>query len=520
MSRKHPHGIMSKNQGQWLWEKFVDYYETFQDSSSRDSKPENYIKVIDADIGRKLNFQRLAIHHITLPQQCRTSSPHAESLEEEFIYVLKGQPHVWINGYVYQLDVGHAVGFPAGTGIAHTFINNSGSEVELLVLGERTKKENLCSFPVNPELEATMEIWWHDAPTHTLGPHNGLPGVVQQNEIGSTPPKCTVFCPGKERGAPFHYPGDNETFGEGFRISDEVGLKALGVWYEILPPGRRSAFPHAHTHEEEFIYVLQGNPTVWMNGYVRELEPGMFVAFPPGTGISHVVINDTNDPVMYLGVGEAQEFPDEKIIYPMNPLRELECQRKGWHWSDVAKHEFGSHSGRPREEFPEHLAFVPCEVAKAGEVLQIFNTAPGYFEKVDGCQPTLAMATHAIEDMPPKRSETYIKDFLIIKYLGKQVGVVDLHVNHPEQGICYLGLLLISDDFSGRGLGRRCHALIEDYVKRAYNCRTMRLGVSSDNDVSGFWSKLGYVANGKTYEWKGEKKTTMVREFDKEIANG
>ena len=73
-----------------------------------------------------------------------------------------------------------AVGFPAGTGLAHNFINNTDKDVELLVLGERTKKENLCSFPVNPEQKDTCNIWWSDAPTRSLGPHNGKPGPIDQ----------------------------------------------------------------------------------------------------------------------------------------------------------------------------------------------------------------------------------------------------------------------------------------------------------------------------------------------------
>ncbi|MBP9708567.1 MAG: GNAT family N-acetyltransferase [Oligoflexales bacterium] len=496
-----------------MWDKYFGDCNDLLKESNKDVKPENSIKVFDTDIGRKLNFQRLAIHHIILAPQSRTSYPHAESLKEEFVYVLKGRPHVWINGHIYHLETGHAVGFPAGTGIAHTFINNSETDIELLVLGERTKKENLCYFPINPELEVSTQIWWHNAPQLALGPHNGLPGAALPNEIGGALPKCVLFCPKHSQSRLFHYPGDNETFGQGFRISNEVDLKALGVWYEILATGRRSAFPHAHTHEEEFIYVLQGRPAVWMNGYIKQLQPGTYAAFPPNTGIAHVIINDTSEPVIYLGVGEAQEFPDEKITYPLNPLRELECKRKGWNWFNVPRLPFGSHSGRPREAFPEHLALVPCDESDVDEVLHIFNSAASYFEKVEGSQPTLKMAQNIIKDIPKKISDKYIKDFLFIELQKEKIGIVDLHVNHPEDGVCYLGLLLISNSKSGKGLGRKCYTLIEDYIIRAHSCKKIRLGVSADNDVSAFWEKLGFLANGNSYEWQGERS----KEFEKDI---
>ena len=95
---------------------------------------------IGAPLARGLRLNRLGIHHERLPPGRRTSYPHAESDEEEFIYVLEGYPEVWINGYLWKLEPGDSVGFPAGTGVCHTFINNTSEEVRLLVVGEANKK--------------------------------------------------------------------------------------------------------------------------------------------------------------------------------------------------------------------------------------------------------------------------------------------------------------------------------------------------------------------------------------------
>lgn len=94
---------------------------------------------IGAPLGRGLRLNRLGIHHERLPPGRRTSYPHAESDEEEFIYVLEGYPEVWINGYLWKLEPGDSVGFPAGTGVCHTFLNNTEQEVRLLVVGEANK---------------------------------------------------------------------------------------------------------------------------------------------------------------------------------------------------------------------------------------------------------------------------------------------------------------------------------------------------------------------------------------------
>ena len=202
---------------------YIGDFSKYQDLSNIDKISQNYVKVIDADIGRNVSFNRIAIHHITLLPCHRTSLPHAESLEEEFIFVIRGTPHLWLNGYIYGLKEGYAIGLPAGTGIAHTFINNSNSNVELLVVGERTKKENLCAFPVNPELKNSSPIWWESYPKFKLGPHNGHPGPIKENEWGGSNPSCVVFCPSSERSKQFcYYPGDNEIFGGGVCITDLV----------------------------------------------------------------------------------------------------------------------------------------------------------------------------------------------------------------------------------------------------------------------------------------------------------
>jgi GNAT superfamily N-acetyltransferase len=120
-------------------------------------------------------------------------------------------------------------------------------------------------------------------------------------------------------------------------------------------------------------------------------------------------------------------------------------------------------------------------------------------------------------DGPKKQSEKYFKEFLIIDLNDEPVGVLDLHANHPKAGVCYLGLLLIKEDCFGKGLGRRCYELAEDYIKRALGCSKLRLGVSDANDVAGFWEKQGFTHNGKTYNWTGEAKISMVRDFEKVI---
>jgi uncharacterized cupin superfamily protein len=134
---------------------------------------------IGAPFGRHFGLTRLGVHHERLPPGRRTSYPHAESAEDEFVYVLEGEPDVWLDGHLHRLKPGCGVGFPAGTGLCHTFINNSDAEVRLLVVGEPSKAENRIVYPRNPEQRPRREDWWHDHPQRPLGGHDGLPDKVR-----------------------------------------------------------------------------------------------------------------------------------------------------------------------------------------------------------------------------------------------------------------------------------------------------------------------------------------------------
>lgn len=133
---------------------------------------------IGTRFGQHFGLTRLGIHHERLLPGRRTSYPHAESAEEEFVYVIAGTPDVWLDGELHRLRPGDAVGFPAGTGICHSFLNNSAREVRLLVVGEAHKAENRVFYPRNPE-QATRKDWWSDPPARAMGDHDGLSDSVR-----------------------------------------------------------------------------------------------------------------------------------------------------------------------------------------------------------------------------------------------------------------------------------------------------------------------------------------------------
>jgi uncharacterized cupin superfamily protein len=137
---------------------------------------------IGSPFGRHFGFARLGIHHEVLPPGRRTSWPHCEQTEDEFVYVIEGRPDVWLDGTLHRLAPGDGVGFPAGTGLCHTFINNTETDVRLLVVGDRKREDNRYHYPLHPARNAQIGAdHWKDVPARPMGPHDGLPDRLRQS---------------------------------------------------------------------------------------------------------------------------------------------------------------------------------------------------------------------------------------------------------------------------------------------------------------------------------------------------
>jgi uncharacterized cupin superfamily protein len=99
------------------------------------------------------------------------------------------------------------------------------------------------------------------------------------------------------------------------------GLGNFGVNLTRLAPGAISALRHAHTAQDEFIYVLAGKTL---------LEPGMCTGFAAGGGDAHQLINRSAAEVLYLEVGD--RTPGDRVTYPDDNLA-AELTDAGWRFT-------------------------------------------------------------------------------------------------------------------------------------------------------------------------------------------
>ena len=116
------------------------------------------------------------------------------------------------------------------------------------------------------------------------------------------------------------------------QIGDLFGLTNFGVNLTRLAPNAVSALRHAHTRQDEFVYILQGRPTLHTDEGRTQLSPGMCAGFRAGTGNGHRLINDTAEDVVYLEVGD--RTPGDEGSYPDDDLQAALVEGK---WKFVHK---------------------------------------------------------------------------------------------------------------------------------------------------------------------------------------
>jgi uncharacterized cupin superfamily protein len=110
-------------------------------------------------------------------------------------------------------------------------------------------------------------------------------------------------------------PFDKERVGCFRDLGRAAGSRSLGVGLDRLSPGERTSFTHAHSHEEEFLYVVEGEC------HVRLIEPGKqprevplraghAVSFVAGTRLAHCFVNHGSRDCVLLTVGERKRYVD------------------------------------------------------------------------------------------------------------------------------------------------------------------------------------------------------------------
>jgi uncharacterized cupin superfamily protein len=97
-------------------------------------------------LGDLFGLTNFGVNLTRLPPGAASSLRHAHARQDEFVYILHGSPILHTDEGRLQLSPGMCAGFKAGTGNAHSLINESSEDVLYLEVGDRTEGDNV-SYP-------------------------------------------------------------------------------------------------------------------------------------------------------------------------------------------------------------------------------------------------------------------------------------------------------------------------------------------------------------------------------------
>jgi len=103
-------------------------------------------------------------------------------------------------------------------------------------------------------------------------------------------------------------------------LGDALGLTHVGVNLTTLFPGKESSMRHHHTHEDEMVFVLEGEVVLRTDEGEQVLVAGTCAGFPAGSRNGHQLVNRTDRPARYLEISnrdpeDSASYPDDDLAY-------------------------------------------------------------------------------------------------------------------------------------------------------------------------------------------------------------
>ncbi|MBA3501526.1 MAG: cupin domain-containing protein [Deltaproteobacteria bacterium] len=90
-------------------------------------------------------------------------------------------------------------------------------------------------------------------------------------------------------------------------LGDACGLTKIGINLTTLLPGKESSMRHWHTHEDEFVYVVEGEVVLVTDGGEEVLHAGTCAGFPAGERVGHQLVNRSDRPARYLEISNRED---------------------------------------------------------------------------------------------------------------------------------------------------------------------------------------------------------------------
>jgi uncharacterized cupin superfamily protein len=125
------------------------------------------------------------------------------------------------------------------------------------------------------------------------------------------------------------------------RLGDAAGLTQYGVNLTRLAPGSWSSQRHWHSHEDEFIYVLEGELVLVTETGEEIMRAGDCAGFKAGDEDGHHLQNRSNKEAIYLEIGsrhqaeDSAQYPGIDLAYPAGGVPVRFTRRDGTPYEDI-----------------------------------------------------------------------------------------------------------------------------------------------------------------------------------------
>jgi len=113
-------------------------------------------------------------------------------------------------------------------------------------------------------------------------------------------------------------------------LGDLFGLRNFGVKLTRLAPGAASSLHHRHSRQDEFIYVLEGEATLFTDDGETTLRPGMVAGFA-ANGTAHHLENNSDRDCVILEIGDRSE--GDEVNYPADDIQAVMGSDGRWRFA-------------------------------------------------------------------------------------------------------------------------------------------------------------------------------------------
>lgn len=153
---------------------------------------------------------------------------------------------------------------------------------------------------------------------------------------------------------------------------------------------------------------------------------------------------------------------------------------------------------------PAPISLIPLSAeAHASALQEVYTSTPSYWHMYNLPGPPVDQAQRDLQEAADTPGRTMLG---IVQRLnptdpqagGQLIGLLDFRIDWPQPQMAYLAMIFVAEPFQQLGQGRRAWRMWMQWLRRATNCQTVRVGVEQFNPgAMQFFQKLGFQLTGE-----------------------